>query len=222
MTGGSGTKTLVVSLSVLLGIVSAFMAVCAAFGLVTGAGENAILAFGPGVILGLGALGASLSLLRVGRRPVMTPKTGYLFVTLSWVLATALGATPFVMYGAIPSYADAFFETMSGFTTTGASILTDIEALPRSLLLWRATTHWLGGMGIVVLTVAIFPLLGIGGRGIMEAESPGPQVDKFTPKLSQTAKILLLIYFGLTVIEATRSEERRVGKECRSLWAPVH
>jgi trk system potassium uptake protein TrkH len=90
---------------------------------------------------------------------------------------------------------------MSGFTTTGASILNDVESAPKSLLLWRATTHWLGGMGIVVLTVAVFPLLGIGGRALMEAEAPGPQVDKFTPRISDTAKILWLIYLGLTVLE---------------------
>jgi len=133
--------------------------------------------------------------------PYLSPRSGFLFVALSWISASALGALPFCLSGAIPSYTDAFFETMSGFTTTGASILTDIEPLPKSILFWRSTTHWLGGMGIVVLTVAIFPLLGVGGLHLMEAEAPGPSVDKITPRVAGTAKILWLIYIGFTVIE---------------------
>jgi trk system potassium uptake protein TrkH len=97
--------------------------------------------------------------------------------------------------------ADAYFESMSGFTTTGASILTAIESLPKGLLFWRSLTHWLGGMGIVVLTVAVFPLLGIGGLQLIKAEAPGPTVDKLTPKIAGTAKILWIIYISLTVIE---------------------
>jgi trk system potassium uptake protein TrkH len=108
---------------------------------------------------------------------------------------------PFFLSGAIPTYTNSFFETMSGFTTTGASILTEIETLPKSILLWRSTTHWLGGMGIVVLTVAIFPLLGFGGLHLMEAEAPGPSVDKITPRVAGTAKVLWLIYLGFTVVE---------------------
>lgn len=126
---------------------------------------------------------------------------GFLFVTLAWITASASGALPFYLSGAIPSYTDAFFETMSGFTTTGASILTNIEAMPYSLLFWRSLTHWLGGMGIVVLTVALFPLLGIGGFQLLKAESPGPSVDKITPRITETAKILWIIYLALTVLE---------------------
>jgi trk system potassium uptake protein TrkH len=133
--------------------------------------------------------------------PYLSPKSGFLFVTLAWVSASALGALPFYLSGSIASYADCYFETMSGFTTTGASILSEIEALPKSILFWRSMTHWLGGMGIVVLTVAIFPLLGFGGLHLMEAEAPGPSVDKITPRVASTAKILWLIYLGLTVIE---------------------
>ena len=128
-------------------------------------------------------------------------RDSYLFVTLGWLAASAMGALPFVVSGSIPNYVDAFFETMSGFSTTGASILTDIEALPRSILFWRSMTHWLGGMGIVVLTVAIFPLLGIGGVRLMDAEAPGPSVDRITPRLTGTAKILWSIYVLLTVLE---------------------
>jgi trk system potassium uptake protein TrkH len=133
--------------------------------------------------------------------PYLSPKSGFLFVTLAWVSASALGALPFFLSGSMSSYTDCFFETMSGFTTTGASILTEIESLPKSILFWRSMTHWLGGMGIVVLTVAIFPLLGFGGLHLMEAEAPGPSVDKITPRVASTAKILWLIYLGLTVLE---------------------
>jgi len=132
---------------------------------------------------------------------LLTNREGFLFVSLSWLVAGLLGAIPFALSKYIPSYIDAVFETISGFTTTGASILTNIEALPRSLLLWRATTHWLGGMGIVVLTVAIFPLLGFGGLRLMEAEAPGPSVDRITPRIASTAKIFWFIYLGLTVAE---------------------
>jgi len=135
------------------------------------------------------------------QKMLLTNREGFLFVSLSWLVAGLLGAIPFTVSGYIPSYIDAVFETISGFTTTGASILTNIEALPRSLLLWRATTHWLGGMGIVVLTVAIFPLLGFGGLRLMEAEAPGPSVDRITPRIASTAKIFWFIYLGLTVAE---------------------
>lgn len=167
-------------------------------GFAMGEGSLPMQAFGPPILLGLGLLAFAVLSKRLGGRPYLSPRTGYLFVVLGWLFSALLGALPFILSGAIASPVDAFFESMSGFTTTGASILTDIEALPKSILLWRATTHWLGGMGIVVLTVAVFPLLGIGGRALMEAEAPGPQVDKFTPRISQTAKILWLIYFGLT------------------------
>ncbi len=131
----------------------------------------------------------------------LSTKAGFFLVTVSWLLASIVGALPLYLSGVIPSYTDAFFETMSGFTTTGASILTEIESLPRSILFWRSLTHWLGGMGIVVFTVAVFPLLGIGGMQLMQAEAPGPTVDKITPKITETAKILWIIYGGMTVLE---------------------
>ncbi len=131
----------------------------------------------------------------------INPKSGFLLVSLGWVLVSAFSAIPFVISGSIPSYTDAFFETMSGFTTTGASILTAIESMPRPFLFWRSLTHWLGGMGIVVLAVALFPLLGIGGLQLMKAEAPGPDVDRLTSRITGTAKILWLIYLGMTVLE---------------------
>ena len=128
-------------------------------------------------------------------------KDGFLFVVGGWGMVALLGALPFYLSGTIPSFCDAYFEAISGFTTTGASILTEIQSLPRSILYWRSLTHWLGGMGIVVLTVAILPLLGVGGLQLVKAEAPGPTVDKITPRIAETAKYLWYIYLGMTVME---------------------
>ena len=144
---------------------------------------------------------ATLAGFRHAPREVLLTREGFLFVTLSWISVSLSGALPFVLSGAIPSYVDAFFEAMSGFTTTGATILTDIEALPRSILFWRSSMQWLGGMGIVVLTVAILPRMGIGGLKVLRSEAPGPTVDKLTPRIAQTAKILWLLYVGMSVLE---------------------
>ena len=130
----------------------------------------------------------------------ITHKDGFLFVTLSWAMASFIGALPYYISGAIPQFTDAYFEAMSGFTTTGATILSNIEAMPVSLLFWRSLTHWLGGMGIVVLTVAVLPVLGIKGLQLIVAEAPGSKVDKLTARVTETAKILWIIYFVLTVI----------------------
>jgi trk system potassium uptake protein TrkH len=127
---------------------------------------------------------------------------GILLVFLGWALACFLGAMPYWGSGFVPRFADAVFESVSGFTTTGASIIPDVEILPRSLNLWRAMTHWLGGMGIIVLTVALLPLLGVGGFQLLKAETTGPEKEKFTPKVTATAKILWLIYLGLTALLA--------------------
>jgi trk system potassium uptake protein TrkH len=128
-------------------------------------------------------------------------RDSYLIVGSGWIVMSAFGALPFVVHGSIPSYTDAFFETMSGFTTTGASILNDIEALPHGLLFWRAFTQWLGGMGIIVLSLAILPILGIGGMQLFVAEVPGPTKDKIHPRIRETAKRLWGIYLLLTLAE---------------------
>ena len=122
-------------------------------------------------------------------------------VGFSWVIASAVGALPYRLSGVTASYADAFFETMSGFTTTGATILTNIEALPRGLLLWRSLTHWIGGMGIIVLSLAVLPFLGVGGMELYKAEVPGPTPEKLTPRVQQTALYLWGVYVLLTVLE---------------------
>ncbi|WP_405292015.1 TrkH family potassium uptake protein [Algibacter sp. Ld11] len=131
----------------------------------------------------------------------MNKREGYIVVTFGWVIMSLCGALPYVFTGAIPSFTDAFFETMSGYTTTGASILNDIEAVPKGVLFWRSLTHWIGGMGIIVLAIAILPLLGIGGMQLFAAEAPGPSADKLHPRITDTAKRLWLIYFGYTAAE---------------------
>ena len=128
-------------------------------------------------------------------------RDGLAIVALVWVLMSAFGALPFVISGEIPSFIDAFFETVSGFTTTGASILPGVEGLPNGILFWRSFTHWIGGMGVLVFLLSLLPLTGGSHVNLMKAESPGPQVDKLVPKVQSTAKILYGIYFGLTVIE---------------------
>ena len=128
-------------------------------------------------------------------------KEGYMIVTFGWLMLTLTGTLPYLLTGAIPNFIDAIFEAISGYSTTGASILTDIESLPKGILFWRSSTHWIGGMGIIVLTVAILPLLGIGGMQLFIAEAPGPSTDKMHPRITETAKRLWLIYFSLTMTE---------------------
>ena len=128
-------------------------------------------------------------------------REGYIIVTFGWIFMALSGALPYVISEAIPGFTNAFFETMSGYTTTGASILNDIEAIPKGILFWRSLTHWIGGMGIIVLAIAILPLLGIGGMQLFSAESPGPSADKLKPRITDTAKRLWLIYVSYTLAE---------------------
>jgi len=128
-------------------------------------------------------------------------KDGFLVVSLTWIFVSLIGALPFYLGGTVPTFADAFFESASGFTTTGASVLSDIEAVPRGILFWRSLTHWLGGMGIIVLSLAILPFLGVGGMELFKAEVPGPIPEKITPRIQQTALYLWGVYAFLTVAE---------------------
>lgn len=128
-------------------------------------------------------------------------KEGYIIVTFGWIVLSLSGMLPYLFTGAIPGLTNAFFETVSGYTTTGASIVDDIEALPEGILLWRSLTHWIGGMGIIVLAIAILPLLGIGGMQLFAAEAPGPSAEKLHPRITDTAKRLWLIYVGYTAAE---------------------
>lgn len=135
------------------------------------------------------------------RESSLHSRDGYVIVSLSWIVLSAFGALPFVFSSAIPNYVDALFETVSGFTTTGASILTDVEAMPKSLLLWRSFTHWVGGMGVLVFIMAFLPLSGGQNMHIMKAESPGPSVSKLVPRVKTTALLLYSIYLILTALE---------------------
>ena len=137
-----------------------------------------------------------------GFQKVVKKREGYIVVTLGWILMSLSGTLPYLFTGSITTFTNAFFETISGYTTTGASILNDIESMPKGILFWRSTTHWIGGMGIIVLTIAVLPLLGIGGMQLFAAEAPGPSADKLHPRITDTAKRLWYIYFGLTITEA--------------------
>jgi trk system potassium uptake protein TrkH len=129
-------------------------------------------------------------------------KEGYVIVAVTWIIISLFGTLPFLLSRTIPNFTDAFFETMSGFTTTGATILTDIESMPKGILFWRSMTHWIGGMGIIVFTVAVLPILGIGGMQLYAAEMPGVTKDKLHPRITATAKRLWAIYLIFTVVEA--------------------
>lgn len=146
-------------------------------------------------------LGLLLFLYSKDKDKEIRKREGYIVVSIGWIVTSLFGALPFVLHGSIPSYTDAFFETMSGFTTTGASILNDIESLPHGLLFWRSVTQWLGGMGMIVLSLAILPILGIGGMQLFVAEVPGPTKDKLHPRVRETAVRLWGIYLLLTVAE---------------------
>ena len=135
------------------------------------------------------------------REQNLRAREGFLVVALSWVLLSAFGALPFVISGLIPNYIDAFFEAVSGFTTTGATVLGNFEGLPRGVMFWRSFTHWIGGMGVLVLTLALLPQMTGRSSHLVRAESPGPSLSKIVPKMGDTAKILYLIYGVLTVIE---------------------
>ena len=131
----------------------------------------------------------------------LTTIQGFGAVGLSWIFMSLFGSIPYILSGIDLSYTNIFFETVSGLTTTGSSILTDIEAVDKSLLIWRSTTQWLGGMGVIVLTITVLPLLGSGGINLFKAESPGPSADRLTPKFKDTAKLLWIVYISLTILE---------------------
>lgn len=131
----------------------------------------------------------------------LTTIQGFGAVGLSWIFMSLFGTIPYVLSGIDLSYTNIFFETVSGLTTTGSSILTDIEAVDKSLLIWRSTTQWLGGMGVIVLTITVLPLLGSGGINLFKAESPGPSADRLTPKFKDTAKLLWIVYISLTILQ---------------------
>lgn len=151
-------------------------------------------------ILITGVVGLLLSRHKKDKNTI-NAKEGLAIVSLGWILMSLLGALPLYLSGSIPTYIDAIFETVSGFTTTGATVIANVEILPKGILFWRSFTHWIGGMGILVFTLALLPALGIGGFQIFKAESPGPVAGKMAPRLRDTAKILYMTYFTMTIIQ---------------------
>ena len=162
-------------------------------------GERCAVSFGLTILVAL-AVGFLLTFLCRGNHGTSSIKDDFMIVALTWIMLSAIGALPFVFSREIPSYVDAFFETVSGFTTTGATILTDVEALSRGMIFWRSFTHWIGGMGILVFVVMLMKTTDR-SINILKAEMPGPTVDKLAPKSRDTARILYLLYISLTVLE---------------------
>lgn len=145
--------------------------------------------------------GAGIPLVYAGKgaERKLSRRDGYIIVTFAWIIISIFGALPYYISGYIPNITNAFFETMSGFTTTGASILNNIESLPHALLFWRSLTQWIGGMGIVIFTIAVLPIFGVGGVQLFAAEATGTKLDKVSPRISVTAKWIWTIYLGLTI-----------------------
>lgn len=187
-------------LGILLLINGGFMLLCLPVSLYYWETDWVSIAISSGITISAG-FGLRM-LTRKNRSKDLKKKDGYLIVTSGWIVMSFFGALPYLISGAIPSLTDAFFETVSGYTTTGASILTDIESVSKGILFWRSLTQWIGGMGIIVLALAILPFLGIGGMQLFVAEAPGITPDKLQPRIQETAKRLWFIYFGLTVTEA--------------------
>lgn len=157
----------------------------------------------PGIFLAAGAvLALGLALYKLTETSGdITLREGFAIVTMAWATTAASGALPYLFTGIVSSPVAAYFEAMSGFTTTGATIFTEIESLPHGILFWRSLTHWLGGMGIIVLVIAVLPYLGVGGMQLFRAEVPGPTPERLQPRITQTAKLLWLVYVGLTAAE---------------------
>ncbi|HSG46575.1 MAG TPA: potassium transporter TrkG [Longimicrobiales bacterium] len=147
-------------------------------------------------------VGAGLLTWRLTRLDAeITPREGYAIVTFAWTGAALFGALPYLLTGTVEGFWPAVFEAMSGLTTTGATVFSDIESLPHGILFWRSFTHWIGGMGIIVLAIAVLPYLGVGGMQLFRAEVPGPTPERLRPRITQTAKLLWLVYLGLTVLQ---------------------
>lgn len=192
-------KVIINVLGLLVLLNGAFMMTCVPFSLYFG-GDDLYPIIGSSVmtmIIGY----VTFVLTRNAASKELRKKDGYLIVTLGWLSMSLFGTLPYLLSGSIPEFTNAFFETISGFTTTGATILEDIESLDKGILFWRSLTQWIGGMGIIVLAVAILPILGIGGMQLFVAEAPGITPDKLKPRITETAKRLWLIYVGLTATE---------------------
>lgn len=186
-------------LGILLLMNGAFMLLCLPFSIYYGGGDMYALLQASGITSLAGLILFLFTKTKTNND--LRKKEGYLIVTLGWLFMSFFGCLPYIFSGAIPDLTNAFFETLSGFSTTGASVLTDVQSMDKGILFWRSLTQWIGGMGIIVLTVAILPLLGIGGMQLFIAEAPGISPDKLAPRIKETAKRLWVIYCGLTALE---------------------
>ncbi len=200
-------KAVVRTLGALMLFLGGALLLCMGVGLLYQDGTWWSFALAAGIAFGSGGVAWYTCGGAHGEAPDLGIREGFAIVALSWFVLSLVGALPFVFSGVLSSYTDAFFETMSGFTTTGATILggaetPGIEAIPHAFHFWRSLAHWMGGMGIIVLTLAILPILGVGGMQLFKAEVPGPSADKLTPRVRETAKRLWLIYVGFTALEA--------------------
>ncbi len=185
-------------LGMILRVEAVLMVPAMVIGFATGGGDGSAFLYAGLITLVVGHLLTQLP----GRNQKMQARDGFAAVALCWIVLSLFGALPYVFSGVLPNYADAVFETVSGFTTTGATVFTFIEGQPLGVLFWRAQTQWMGGMGVLVLALALVPKLGEGSVYLMRAESPGPIKSKLTPRVNDTAKILYSIYIGLTAAEA--------------------
>jgi len=184
-------------LGMILRVEAVLMLPAMLIGYATGGGDGPALLLSAAITM---AAGQALVMLK-GRGVKMQARDGFAAVALSWIVLSLFGALPYVFSGVLPNYVDAVFETVSGFTTTGATVLTFMEGQPLGILFWRAQTQWMGGVGVLVLALALVPKLGEGSVYLMRAESPGPIKSKLTPRIGDTAKILYSIYIGLTAAE---------------------
>ena len=191
-------KIVIFLMGVLLFFNGSFMLISSLVSLIYNDGITFEITISSFIVLFFGAL---LMLFFRNYEKQIQKREGYLIVSLGWLLMAISGTIPYIFSGTISDFTSSFFETISGYTTTGATILDDIESLPAGILFWRSTTHWIGGMGIIVLAIAILPFLGIGGIQLFTAEAPGPAGDKLHPRITDTAKRLWLIYLVYTVIE---------------------
>lgn len=188
-------------ISYILGWILIFEGLFLTVPIITGAvfGESALISYL--IALGICLLIGALLVLKKPKNKQLFAREGCVIVALSWIVLSLFGSLPFIISGEIPSFIDALFETVSGFTTTGASILSDVEKLSHASLMWRSFTHWVGGMGVLVFIMAFIPLSGAQNMHIMKAESPGPSVSKLVPRVRTTAMLLYSIYFVLTLVE---------------------
>ncbi len=191
-------KLIIRVLGFLIFVEGVAMLLALAVSLIYGEHDTTAFLFSSGICL---VTGGAIAWLTNGAKKDIGKREGFIIVALVWVVFSFFGSLPYILSNSIPNFTNAFFETISGFTTTGSSILSDIEALPHGILFWRSISQWLGGMGIIVLSLAILPVFGIGGMQLYVAEVPGPSPDKISPRIRQTAKTLWIIYLGFTATE---------------------